>query len=64
LLPEAEVTQDALDHGWAVDQGNNPHLVGVPPIIPDKLEAFVRDVRGDRRDKLAGGEDLEVALRC
>jgi hypothetical protein len=27
LLPEAEVTQDALDHGWAVDQRNNPHLL-------------------------------------
>jgi hypothetical protein len=27
LLPEAEVTQDAFDHGWAVNQGNNPHLL-------------------------------------
>ena len=23
LLPQAEVTQDALDHGWTVDQRNN-----------------------------------------
>jgi hypothetical protein len=27
LLPQAEVTQDAFDHGWAVDQRNNPHLL-------------------------------------
>ncbi len=38
------------------------HLVGIPAVIADKLEAFVRDVLGDGGDELARGEDLEVAL--
>ena len=38
------------------------HLVRVPSIIPDKLEALIRDVLGDGRYEVARTEDLEVAL--
>ena len=38
------------------------HLVGIPAVVADKLEALVGDVLGDGGDKVAGGEDLEVAL--
>jgi len=36
-----------------------PHLVRVPTIVPDELEAFVRDVLGDGGDEVAGIEHLE-----
>ena len=39
-----------------------PHLVGVPAVVADKLEALVGDVLGDLRDEVAGTEELEVAL--
>jgi hypothetical protein len=38
------------------------HLVGVPPIVAHKLEAFLRDVLGDGCYEVARGENLEVAL--
>jgi hypothetical protein len=38
------------------------HLVAVPAVIPDELEALVRDVLGDGRYEVARTEDLEVAL--
>ena len=38
------------------------HLVGIPAIIPDKLEALVRYVLGDGGDEVARGEDVEIAL--
>jgi len=38
------------------------HLVGVPAVVADKLEALVRNMLRDGRDEVAGGEDLEVAL--
>jgi hypothetical protein len=37
------------------------HLVGIPPVIAHELEALVGNVLGDRGDKVARGEDLEVA---
>jgi hypothetical protein len=37
------------------------HLVAVPAVVADKLEALVRDVLRDGGDEVAGGEDLEVA---
>ena len=39
-----------------------PHLVRVPTDVPDELETLVRDVLGDRRDEVAGREDLEVTV--
>ena len=38
------------------------HLVAVPAVVADKLEALVGDVLGDLRDEVAGTEDLKVAL--
>ena len=38
------------------------HLVAVPTIVTDELEAFVGDVLGDGGDEVAGAEDLEVAV--
>ena len=37
------------------------HLVGIPPVVAHELEALVGNVLGDRGDKVARGEDLEVA---
>ena len=37
------------------------HLAGIPPVIAHELEALVGNVLGDRGDKVARGEDLEVA---
>ena len=34
--------------------------IGVPPIVADKLEAFLRDVPGDGCNEVARGENLEV----
>ena len=39
------------------------HLVRIPTVVPDELEALVRDVLSDRCDEVARGEDLEVALK-
>lgn len=36
------------------------HLVAVPAIIPDELEALVRDVLSDSGYEVARGEDFEV----
>ncbi len=38
------------------------HLVRIPAVVADKLEALVRNMLRDGRDEVAGGEDLEVAL--
>jgi len=38
------------------------HLVGVPPIITDKLKTLVGNVLGDGGDEVAGSEPLEVAV--
>ena len=38
------------------------HLVRIPPVVTDKLEALVRDVLGDGGDEVAWRENLEVAL--
>jgi hypothetical protein len=52
LLPQAEVTQDALDHGWTVDQRNNAHLllafrteerVGFPHLVDEFAPFLGRD---------------------
>lgn len=37
-----------------------PHLVAVPPVVADELEAFVRDVLGDAGDKVAWAQHLEI----
>ena len=38
------------------------HLIRIPAVVAHELETLVRDVLGDGGDKVAGGEDLEVAL--
>ncbi len=38
------------------------HLVAVPAVVADKLEALIRDVLGNGSDEVAGREHLEVAL--
>ncbi len=38
------------------------HLVAVPAVIPDELEALVWDVLGDGGDKVARGEHFKVTL--
>ena len=40
----------------------SPHLVGVPAVVTHKLKTLVGDVLGDGGDKVAGGEDLKVAV--
>ena len=45
------------------DVGCSPakQLVGIPPVVAHELEALVGNVLGDRGDKVARGQDLEVA---
>gem|GEM_PF-2329491 len=38
------------------------HLVGVPAVVADELEAFVRDVLGDAGDEVARAEHFKIAL--
>lgn len=38
------------------------HLVGVPPVIPDHLRTFIRNVLGDSGEKIRRREDLEVPV--
>ena len=38
------------------------HLVAVPAIVADHLDALVRDMLGDGGQEVGGGEDLEVAI--
>ena len=38
------------------------HLIAIPAVVADQLKALVGDVLGDGGDKVAGGEDLKVAL--
>ena len=38
------------------------HLVGVPPVIPDHLRTFIRNVLGDSGEKIRRSEDLEVPV--
>ncbi len=38
------------------------HLVAVPPVVADKLEAFIGDVLGDGGDEITRAEDLEISL--
>jgi len=38
------------------------HFVGVPTDVAHKLKTLVGDMLGDRRDEVAGGKDLEVAV--
>jgi hypothetical protein len=37
------------------------HLIGVPAVVADKLEAFFGNMLSDGGDKVAGGEDFKVA---
>ena len=38
------------------------HLIGIPAVVAHELKALVGDVLGDGGDKVAGGEDLKVAM--
>jgi len=51
-------------HGFGVRlfEAQATHLVGVPAVVADELEAFVRDVLGDAGDEVARVEHLKIAL--
>ena len=60
--PKSQVAEHFLYHCGLVDDGNHPHLVGIPAVIADHLRAFVGDVLGDGGQKIGGGEHFEVAV--
>jgi len=57
---------DGLACGFGLFGGTHvtlaAHLVRIPTVVADKLEALVRDMLGYRRYEVAGGKDLEVAM--
>ena len=67
------MTQDALDHGWAVDQRNNPHLllafraeerIGFPNLL-DELAPFLgRNAAGLVFGNVYHRRGLAVGLDC
>jgi len=50
-------------HGFGVRlfEAQATHLVGVPAVVADELEAFVRDVLGDAGDEVARAEHFKIA---
>jgi hypothetical protein len=38
------------------------HLVAIPAVVADHLDALVRDMLGDGGQEVGGGEDLEVTV--
>ena len=38
------------------------HLITVPPVIPDQLEALVGDVLDDGGDEITGAEHLKITV--